>query len=390
MCDILLVDMNSFYASVHQALDAALRGKPVIVCGDPDKRHGIVLAASYEAKKYGVKTAMPRWAAQKLVPDAIFIKPEHNKYAEFSRRIMTILRDFSPLVEPASIDEAFVDVSGCRIFGDSIEIAKQIKNRIREEVGVLCSVGIGPNKLLAKMAAEIEKPDGLMLLTEKDVPHKLWPLPVGELYGVGAKTEKRLRALGIKTIGDLANYPVSCLEERFGTTGRTLHMSANGISYSSVNPHACEETKSIGNQLTLSRDCTAAEIRPVIMDLAEKVGYRVRLGEYVYKTVVVTVRDTKFRNHSWSKTFLEHTDTTEEIFNTAMKLLAANWPQNKKIRLVGVSVTNLEKKTFEQMDLFCEKEKLRRLNQVCDEIKKRFGHASVRRGISLVKTDMKI
>ncbi len=383
MCNIMLIDMNSFFASVHQALDPALRGKPVVVCGDPDKRHGIVLAASYEAKKYGVKTTMPKWEAEKLVPDGIYLRPDHKRYLEFSKRIMNIIRDFSPLVEQFSIDEAFVDMAGSHC--DIVETAKMIKKRIWEEVGVLCSVGIGPNKVVAKMAAELEKPDGLTLITKSEVPARLWPLPVKKLFGVGGSTQKKLNSLGIYTIGDLAGFPPDILERKLGAPGRALHVSANGESCSSVNPNSHDDLKSIGNQFTLSRDYKGPEIKKAIMEIAEKVGHRVRQGRYMCKTVTLILRETDFTNRTWSHTLSEYTDISEEICSTAVRLFKSNWPQDKKVRLIGVSVSNLVPKRYEQVDLFNEKEKLRKLDNACDQIKKRFGYNSIVRGVSLNK-----
>ncbi len=381
MCNILLVDMNSFYASVHQAVDASLQGKPVIVCGDPEKRHGIVLAASYEAKEFGVKTTMPKWQAEQLVPTAVFIRPQHSLYAAFSERIMNILRDFSPLVEPSSIDEAYVDVTGCGIFGDSREIAAKIKARIKNEVGVLCSVGIGPNKLLAKMAAEYQKPDGLTIISLADLSAKLWPLPVGELYGVGKRTERKLRLLGIKTIGELANTSANLLEKQFGSMGLVIHASANGISGNRVNPEE-HDMKSIGNQVTLSHDYLIHELEPVVVSLAEKVGYRLRSGGYRYKTVSVVLRDTKFANHSWALTVNDYVDTTEEIIRNAINLMK-NWPKDQKVRLIGVTVSNLVRRDSEQLTLFSSQEKTSKLDHTCDDIKKKFGYHSIMRGTSL-------
>lgn len=386
MGNILLVDMNSFYASVHQALDPSLRGEPVVVCGDPQKRHGIVLAASYEAKKHGIKTAMPKWEAFNLLPGAIFIKPDYRQYLDFSTRIINIMRDFSPLVEPFSIDEAYIDISGTRnIFGSSVDIARQIKKRIWEEVGVLCSVGIGPNKLVAKMAAELQKPDGLTVISREEVPQKLWPLPVGELFGVGRKTEKKLRSLGIHTIGELAKYPPDILKQKFGVIGHVLHLSANGISYSPVNPHSLDRVKSVGNQLTLTHDYAGDEIKTAILDLSEKVVYRMRHGGYVGRTVTLTLRDPDFKNHSWSVTLKEHTDVTKEIFHAAVKLFDINWPADKKARLAGVSVSGLHKKQYEQLDIFSHKERSRKLDQVCDGIRQRFGFGSILCGTSITK-----
>jgi DNA polymerase-4 len=206
---IFLADMNAFFASVHQALDPALKDKPVIVGGDPAKRHGIVLAASYEAKAKGIKTGMTVGEAKKLCSQAVFIKPQHHLYLQFFTCILRIMRRFTPLVEPFSIDEAFLDLTGCqKLFGSPVDAALALKKRIREEVGVTCSVGIGSNKLLAKMAAGLQKPDGLTVLNYEDVPARLWPLPVRELFGVGPKYERHLKLFNIQTIGDLARFPV--------------------------------------------------------------------------------------------------------------------------------------------------------------------------------------
>lgn len=375
--------MNAFFASVHQALDPGLRGKPVVVCGDQEKRRGIVLAASYEAKKFGIKTGMGAWEAHQLLPQGIFIKPEHRLYSAFSKRILQIMRDFSPLVEPFSIDEAFLDVTGCeKLFGTSVEIAKQLKARIWNEVGVMCSVGIGPNKLVAKMAAELEKPNGLTIVTSEDVPHRLWPLPIGSLFGVGKKTEQKLILLGLRTIGDLAAAPVELLEKRFGSVGRGLHLSANGINYSPVNPHSHDSLKSIGNQLTLKRDYQGEEIKTAVLDLTESVGRRARRGGYIGRTVSLTLRDTEMGFHSWSMSLAEATDITEDIYRMAVQLLEHNWDLHTKVRLVGVTLSNLEYKDYEQTDLLGEKVKLRKLNQVCDSLKDRFGTGAIRRAAS--------
>lgn len=386
MGNILLVDMNSFYASVHQALDPSLQGKKVVVCGDPEKRHGIVLAASYPAKKMGVKTGMPNWEAKSLCPDGIFIRPHYKHYFNFSNRIISIMRDFSPLVEPFSIDEAFIDLAGTeQLFGDSIFVAQEIKRRIKEEVGVLCSVGIGPNKLVAKMAADLQKPDGLILIAKEDVPKRLWPLPVKELFGVGGRTEKKLNLLGINTIGDLARHPEEILKKKFGVVGQVLHMSANGIDYSPVDPHSLDTVKSVGNQLTLSRDYVGDDVRVAILDIAEKVSHRLRLGGYVGKTVSLTLRDTELHSHHWSTSFRERTDITEEIYRMAIKLFEAHWSKNRKVRLVGIGVSKVERKQYEQLDIFSYKEKYRKLNYAVDNIRQRFGNLSIQRGSSMTE-----
>ncbi|HOV80578.1 MAG TPA: DNA polymerase IV [Bacillota bacterium] len=384
-CPILLADMNAFYASVHQTMDPALRGKPVIVGGDPAKRHGIVLAASYEAKAFGVKTGMAVWEARELCPHGIFLKPAHGHYINFSARIVKIMKDFSPMVEPFSIDEAFMDVSGCdQLFGSSVDIALKLKARVKKEVGVLCSVGIGPNKLLAKMASGMQKPDGLTLMDFPDVPAKMWPLPVRELFGVGFRMEKRLRDLNIHTIRDLARYPLSVLQKRFGLVGHVLHLSANGIDYSPVDPHSLDRVKSIGHQITLPRDYRGySEIKVVILELSEIVCRRVRLGGYVGRTVRLALKDADFLWMSRARTLAFPTAFAGDVCRAAVELLYRHWPAWKPVRMVGVSLAGLVKSTAEQVDLLGEDERNRRLYAACDRVKDRFGEQSLLRAVSL-------
>jgi DNA polymerase-4 len=377
--------MNSFFASVHQALDPALRGRPVIVAGDPAKRHGIVLAASYEAKACGIQTGIAVGEARNLCREGIFIKPQYSHYVDFSTRIVRIMKDFTPLVEPFSFDEAFMDVSGCDyLFGPSQEIALKLKGRIKKEVGVLCSVGVGPNKLLAKMAAGMQKPDGLTVLDLTGVPVKMWPLPVRELFGVGRRLEKRLRDLNIHTIGELAGYPLPVLQKRFGLMGHVLHLSANGIDYSPVDPHSLEKVKSIGHQITLPRDYRGYnEIEVVILELCEIVCRRVRLAGYVGKTVNLSLKDTDFLWISRSHTVAHPTATAADVYRAAVELLHRHWLDWKPVRMVGVSLAGLFKNTAEQLDLFGEVERARRLNAACDRIRERFGEQSILRAVSL-------
>ena len=384
-CPILLADMNSFFASVHQALDPVLRGRPVIVAGDPAKRHGIVLAASYEAKACGIQTGIAVGEARNLCPKGVFIKPQYSHYVNFSTRIVRIMKDFTPLVEPFSIDEAFMDVSGCgQLFGTSPEIALKLKGRIKEDVGILCSVGVAPNKLLAKMAAGMQKPDGLTVLDLTEVPVRMWPLPVRELFGVGRRLEKRLRDLNIHTIGELAGYPLPVLQKRFGLMGQVLHLSANGIDYSPVEPHSLEKVKSVGHQITLPRDYRGYhEIEGVILELCEMVCRRVRLGGYVGRTVNLSLKDTEFLWISRSRTVAHYTATATEVYRAAVELLHLHWPDWKPVRMVGVSLAGLVKNTAEQLDLFGEVERARRLNAACDRIRDRFGEQSILRAVSL-------
>ncbi|BCV21336.1 DNA polymerase IV [Moorella sp. Hama-1] len=387
-CPILLCDANSFFASVHQALDPALRGRPVIVAGQETARHGIVLAASYEAKLgYGIKTGMTAREARSLCPDGIFIPPRHDLYIEFSTRILRIMRDFTPLVEPFSIDEAWLDVRGCcDLHGSPLAIARRLKQRIRDEVGITTSVGLGPSKLLAKMAAAMQKPDGLTVLDYPDVPAKMWPLPVKELFGIGPRMEAHLAKLGIHTIGDLARFPVEVLARRFGVVGRILHQCAHGLDASPVDPHSLDAVKSIGHQITLPRDYRGyAEIEVVLLELAELVARRVRLGRYLGRTVSISLKDTEFNWLGRSYTLPCYTDTAAAIYTAARGLLHNHWPAGRAVRLVGVSLAGLVPATVRQEDLFGRIERQARLDRVCDQLKNRFGERVIHRAVSLTE-----
>jgi DNA polymerase-4 len=381
---ILLADMNSFFASVHQALDPELRGKPVIVAGDPEKRHGIVLTASYEAKKKGVKTGIVVWEARQRCPEGIFIKPQFHLYVDFSSRILRIMNDFTPLVEPFSIDEAFMDVTGSqKLFGSPVEIARQLKERIRGEIGITCSVGVGPNKLLAKMAADLQKPDGLTVIPRNKMPVLLWQLPVRELFGVGHRYEQHLHKLNIYTIGDLAKYPVGILKKKFGLNGETLWLSANGIDSSPVEPDSLNRVKSIGQQITLPRDYRGNEVNVVILELADLVAYRVRAGEYLGKTVSLSLKDTNFCWLSRMRTLHKPTNLAADISAAAFDLLQKHWSPRWPVRLVGVTLTNLFPSRIEQMELFGNREKIRGIEKACDQVRERYGKTAVFRAVSL-------
>jgi len=377
MLPIIHVDMNAFYASCHQAIDPELRGKPILVAGDPRKRNGIVLTASYEARKFGVKTAMPNWEAKQLCPQGIFLKPDYNLYVRFSNKVMEILGRFTPLVEVFSIDEAWLDVTGCeRLFGDSITIGKKIQQAIYQELSLPCSVGISSNKLLAKMASDLRKPMGLTVLAPEDVPEMLWPLSVDELFGVGRHIAKKLQKMNVNTIGDLARVPESLLVQVFGINGRYLSLSARGIDNSPVDPHALDGAKSMGHSVTLPKDVTSwEEAEAVLLSLAEKVGRRVRRENYMGRTVTITLRDKFFGTITRSST-MPYTNSTDDIYNVAKRLLYANWNGKTPLRLLGVSLSQLVKQ-FEQLSLFPGDEKKKKLDDAIDQIRDRFGDNAI-------------
>lgn len=377
MLPIIHADMNAFYASCHQAKDPSLKGKPIMVAGDPKRRNGIILTASYEARKFGVKTAMPNWQARKLCPQAIFIKPDYDLYVRTSRKVMDILGRFSPLVEVFSIDEAWLDVTGCeKLFGDSVTIAHKIQQSIAEELDLPCSIGVSCNKLLAKMASDMKKPNGITVLPAEDVPQVMWPLPVGKLFGVGRRMVKRLDNMNIKTIGDLAEVPEDLLQKVLGLNGRYLHLWANGIDDSPVDPHAMDNAKSMGHSTTLPKDVTSFEkAEMVLLSLAEQVGQRIRRENYIGRTVTLTLRDASFSTITRSVTG-SYTNSTEDIYNIAKILLHSNWDGRIPLRLLGISLSQLVKE-FEQVSLFNNDVKKKKLNKVIDDIKDRFGDDAI-------------
>ncbi|CCO09056.1 DNA polymerase IV [Desulforamulus hydrothermalis] len=383
---ILLCDMNSFYASVHQAMDAGLRGRPVIVAGDPANRTGIVLAASYEAKQpYGIKTGMLVTEAKALCPRAVFVAPAHRHYVAFASRINNILRDFSDLVEPFSIDESFLDVTGClKLFGSPQEIARQIQRRINQEVGVGVNIGIGPSKLVAKMAAEMEKPNKIITLTREDWPHKVWPLPVKELFGVGTRIGKWLNQIGVQTIGQLAALPVALLKKRYGLVGEVLHYAAHGIDHSPVDPGSMEVIKSVGNQITLPRDYRGYDqIKVVIMELAEEVTWRARKAGYLGNRVSLTIRTPDFYTETHARVLPAYTDITGEVYEMAVFLLKKHWSEDVKARLVGLTLAGLVSRQEKQLDLLCRREKQEKIDRAADLIRSRWGQHSIKRAVSL-------
>lgn len=387
---ILLVDMNSFFASVHQALDPNLREKPVIITGDPNKRRGIVVAASYEAKAYGVKTGMLVGEVKCICPQGIFIKSQYHHYLDFSSRFLAIMREFTPLVEPFSIDEAFLDITGCEgLFGSPVKIASQLKRRIYDKLMIRCSVGIGPNKLLAKMASGLQKPDGLTVLNYKDIPKRLWPLPVRELFGIGPRYERYLLKMGISTIGSLAQCRIERLKKRFGKIGEVFWRCANGLDCSPVNPHSFDQVKSIGQQMTLPRDYQGEEIKVVLWELADLIAQRVRAQNYVGKTVNLFLKDSSLMCFSRAKSLFEYTDLAADIFQCAVVLLNQHWNTGKPVRMVGLCLSNLMTRQSEQISLFTKQEKVKRVEKTCDMIRNRYGAKAILRASSLTEAGVR-
>ena len=376
---IIHVDMDAFFASVEQQDAPKLRGKPVLVSGSTGKR-GVVAAVSYEARPYGVKSGMPLLSALRRCPHAVVVKAEHRKYSHISRQILDILKQFTPLVEPFSIDEAFLDVSGCQLlWGSPQELAILIKERVRESTGLTCSIGIAPNRLLAKMAATMMKPDGMVTLTMADVPDLLWPLPIEKLYGVGESTAQRLRKLGISTIGALARAPHHLLIQQLGPNAARWCQLAQGQDDTPVQA-GVSPPKSISHEATLIEDLIDPQkVRTVILELCEKVGRRCRQQGMSGRTVELKLRNPQFKTITRSRTLPAPTALTDDLYEVSLDLLSEHW-SGFPLRLIGVGLSQLIRgSTQRQLQLTEEDRRYEELTKATDAIKDRFGENAVTR-----------
>jgi DNA polymerase-4 len=340
--------MDAFFSSVEQKRHPELAGKPVVVGGggDPTKR-GVVSTASYEARKFGIHSAMPLRTAYKLCPEAIFLPVDYEEYSKVSEKIKDILKEVTPMAEDVGIDEAFLDISSVEMASE--EIAMEIKRRIKEATDLTCSVGIAPNKLLAKIASDLEKPDGLTIITEKDIETRIWPLPARKLWGVGPKTEAYLKEMGVKTIGELAALPLERLVEEFGQSyGNYLYEASRGIDESEIVTHW--EPKSISRETTFQTDIDQWQlIAKNLVELIRSVVASMKEEGYQGRTVTVKVRFNNFKTYTRAKSLDEFTDSEPEIRRAAFDCLS-RFELKKKVRLIGFRVSNLKKAGNEHED----------------------------------------
>jgi DNA polymerase-4 len=376
---IIHVDMDAFYASVEVLDNPELQGKPVVVGGTSDR--SVVSAASYEARKYGIHSAMATVRARKLCPRAIFLPVRMGRYREISRMIMAIFQRITPLVEPISLDEAFLDVTGSiGLFGEGHVIAGEIKTLIKRETGLTASAGVATSKLVAKIASDLQKPDGLTVVEAGQEQEFLAKLQINKLWGAGGKTIESLALLNVKSIGDLAALPPEILTDRFGKHGSHLHLAANGIDVRPVVPN--REAKSIGHEETFSKDLTdLTVIKRELLELATRVGERLRRHGSQSQTITIKVKFYDFSTNSRSLTLAEPTSDTMEIFQRGWELLRKTEAGRKPVRLVGISVSNLSAPgNSYQQDLFGktkQREKSRRLNEAVDQINRKFGGRTI-------------
>lgn len=336
---ILHVDMDAFYASVEVRDNPSLAGLPVCV-GGPASGRGVISAASYEAREFGVHSAMPTAQARRLCPDMVLLPPDFDRYTEASRAIMGVFQRYTPLVEPLSLDEAFLDVAGCeRLLGDVLEIGRAIKRDILRETGLVASVGIAPSKFLAKLASDLEKPDGFCVIRPEEVRDVLDPLPVSKIFGVGERTAKRLGAMGIHTVGDLASRPREEVTREFGASGAWIHDLAHGIDARRVSPR--REEKSHGCERTFAQDISdREELRVFLLQFCEEVAFGLRSKGLRGRTVTLKARFPDFKTVTRTKTLTAATNLGPRIYSIARGLLERVKPG--PLRLIGIQVSGLE------------------------------------------------
>lgn len=376
--------MDAFFVSVEEVLDPSLKGKPVIVGGDIDSR-GVVAAASYAARKYGIHSAMPIARAKRLCPHAIFLRGSHRLYSEYSAKVFEILRGYSPLVEPMSLDEAFVDLTGCgKLHGPVLKTAETIRNEIKDRLGLNASTGIATNKLMAKIASAYCKPNGMLWIAPGSEQRFLAPLPIKRIPGIGPKGVIQLNRMGVHTVADLARLPLELLEEVYGKWGASLYRKARGISRSPVIAET-EGPRSISRETTFNTD----SIDPLFLEstlsyLTEKSAAQLRSSKLFASTVTLKLRYSDFKTVTRSQTLSWPTAADHTLFRTATKLFRNLFNRKAGIRLIGISLTSLNAHPYRQEDLFDLKDSKRwdELYHGIDRIREKYGFRSILRATS--------
>ena len=378
---IIHVDMDAFYASVEVRERPELAAKPVVVGGRADGR-GVVAAANYIARRYGIHSAMPTASAQRLCHDLVVLPPRHSFYAEVSRQIHAIFHRYTPQIEPLALDEAFLDVTASeKLFGSAEGIGRAIKQAIRDELSLVASVGVAPNKFLAKLASDIEKPDGFVIVREGDIQAFLAPLPVTRIWGVGKVAAKSFEKLGIRTIGQLQHYSPRLLEQHFANSSEQFLRLAQGIDDRPVVSE--HETKSISNETTFASDIADPRLmREWLHALTEQVAWRLRAQQLKGRTIQIKVRLSDFTTLTRAHSLEDVTDITAEIWQAVQYLFEQKLPRPMPpVRLLGVGISNFSQPMPRQADLFARDEtQQRRIDSVLDEMQSRFGKRVVRRG----------
>ncbi len=385
---ILHSDMNNCYASIELLYRPQLRGKPLAVGGDPEARHGIVLAKDQIAKKAGVKTGMALWQARQVCPDIVFVPPRMDLYLKFSRLAHEIYGEYTDKQEAFGIDESWLDVTeSCSIKGDGMTVANQISSRIKKELGITVSIGVSWNKIFAKLGSDYKKPDAITEISKENYKEIVWPLKAEELLYVGRATKRKLNQYGIRTIGELATADRRFLHRTLGKMGVVLSVFANGGDQTPVS-HEDEHApiKSIGNSTTTPRDLeNETDVSIIIYLLAESVSARLRENHFVGDVIEISVRDNEFHSFTRQRKISMPTNITSEIGSYAMQIFKDNYNWNKPIRSIGVRVADLMTDTVPvQLDLFNNqehRERQHKMDLAVDEIRRRFGYYSIQRGM---------
>ena len=385
---ILHCDLNCFFASVELLQYPALRDVPVAVCGDPESRHGIVLAKNEAAKQLGVKTAETIWQARQKAPHLITLPPHHGLYRQYSRRVNQIYGQYTDLVEPFGIDESWLDITGSlHLFGgDARQVADTLRRRLREELGLTISVGVSFNKIFAKLGSDYKKPDATTVISRDNWQQIVWPLPVGDLLGVGRAAQQLLQRYGVETIGQLAAFPRETLETLMGKHGTQLHDYANGLEHSPVRPqHEQEPVKSVGNGTTFPQNLTRwEEVRSGLAMLCDSVALRLRRHGMYCGGVALTIRDARFRQFTRQMRLDTPTHLQKDIYRAALALAQQAWHAPEPIRALTVTALYLSENadSYEQLDLLggdsaARHEKQERLEQAMDAIRSKYGKGSI-------------
>ena len=388
---IIHIDMDAFYASVEQRDNPELKGKPVIIGGSVESR-GVVSTASYEARKYGVHSAMPMAEAHRLCPDGVYLPVDMQKYRLVSHQIMDIFHRFTPEVEAISLDEAFLDVTASqKLFGTAEEIGREIKRLIKTELNLTASVGLAYNKFLAKLASDMDKPDGFYQIGPEELESKVWPLPVRRMMGVGGKTAQLLEGMGVRTIGQLAKMNMGLLEHILGKQGIMMYEVANGVDNRMVEP--VRESKSVGRGTTFPKDISERYVlETILFTLADDVCHTLRATNLKGRTVSIKIRYPDFQSITRAQTLDGYTSSFEPVFEAVKQLMEHNYKDGTPVRLIGVTVSGLKKddEIIEQQDLFFDggaQKKQAALNSVMDKINEKYGGDTVHRARKLTERD---
>lgn len=388
---ILHVDCNKFYASVECSVHPELHGKPLVVGGNEEARHGVVLTKNELAARYDIKTGETLWSARRKCPDLVTVPPHFQLYGEYSKKVRQILLQYTPLVEPFGLDEAWLDVTGCRLH--PVDMAHEIRRRVKDELGITVSIGVSFNKSFAKLGSDYKKPDAVTVFSRENYRQLVWPLPIGELLYVGQSTKEKLEERFLYTIGDVAKANPSLLQAILGKSGAELHAVANGREAQPVVPvEEADEVQSVSNGMTTPRDLTDdRDVQQVITALAESVGRRLRKQKLRGRTVELHLRDNRLVTHTHRITLDHYIQATVDVAHEAYALFRSvyRWPH--PLRSVTVGISGLESEDAPcQLDMAdnIEREKRERLDRTVDTLRERFGNACIRRAISMEDPDL--